>query len=462
MHAFARRASILTGLFLAALADAQVNLTNAFPGLTFNRPVYIGQVPGLQAKTFVILEQHLGEATVVFQRNNAWVKQNMLKVGVNQSNEMGLLGIAFHPDYATNRKYYINYNPAGNNLATVIEEREADSTLIKDAGKARVILNVPNKHSNHNGGTLGFGPKDSHLGYLYIGMGDGGSQNDPDSNGQNKNALLGKMLRIDVNRKDAGLEYGIPADNPFAAGGGRGEVYAYGLRNPWKWSFDPVTGELWVGDVGQLAAEEVTIVEKGGNYGWNHMEGTLGTNSGDMILPVHSYGRSVGTCIIGGYVYRGDPASQYYGSYFFSDQSGRKIWALKRNAAGAPTVTEVASLSANPITFGMDNQGLMYVGTQSATSPIYLLDSPALGPATTGIRSQAPVVGRERTFTAMSGGRLPEGVFAGSGSVNVFTLQGALAATVSKASATLPAGIRSGLYFLKAPGAAKTAMLIVP
>src|SRR5690606_22300356 len=126
MLAFARRASILTTLLLASLAEAQVTLKNAFPGLTFNRPVYIGQVPGVEAKTFVVLEQHLGEANLVFQRDNVWVKQNMLKIGVHQANEMGLLGIAFHPGFAANRKYYINYNPPGTDLANIIEEREAD------------------------------------------------------------------------------------------------------------------------------------------------------------------------------------------------------------------------------------------------------------------------------------------------------------------------------------------------
>jgi glucose/arabinose dehydrogenase len=375
---------------LVSCVPVQVRLKDAFPGLTFNRPVYVGQLPGVAGKTMVVLEQHLGEATLVFKQGDAWAKRTLLKIDVHQANEMGLLGIAFHPDFPRNHKYYIDYDPPGPDLANIIEERETDSSLMRDAGKARVLIRVPDKYTNHNGGTLAFGPKD---GMLYIGMGDGGSGNDPDGNGQNRNVLLAKMLRIDVDRKDPGLEYGIPADNPFAKAGpgqARGEIWAYGLRNPWKWSFDPLTGDLWAGDVGQNAIEEVDLIVKGGNYGWSEMEGPEGRNDGSMILPVHSYNHGVGSCVIGGVVYRGNPASRFYGRYFFSDLSGHTIWTLRKNGSGKADAEKVGKFPADPTTFGTDSEGLIYAATLTEASPIYRLESPDLGPAPGGSAMPSP------------------------------------------------------------------------
>lgn len=460
MHFRSARTSILSLSLLAAMAlpaAAQVTLKNAFPNLTFNRPVYIGQLPGADRKTFVVLEQHIGVAALVFQKDNAWVKDTLIKINVNQANEMGLLGIAFHPDFENNRKYYVSYNPPGTAFADIVEERETDATLMQDAGKARILVNISDKHNNHNGGTIGFGPKD---GLLYIGTGDGGSSNDPDGNGQNKNVLLGKILRIDVDKKDAGLEYGIPPANPFAQGGGRGEVYAYGLRNPWKWSFDALTGTLWAGDVGQFAIEEVDTITSGGNYGWKLMEGPVGTNSGNMILPVFSYGRDTGTAVIGGIVYRGNPASKYYGTYFFSDESGRRIMTLKLNASGPPTFARFATAPDDPISLGTDGDGLIYLGTKSAVSPVYLLDSPDLGPSTTALGRRAPEARLERTFTVKAGSRLPEAAFGGASALRIRSMEGAALGSVSRKQGRLPAGIRSGLYVLEAEGAQPSRLLV--
>jgi glucose/arabinose dehydrogenase len=361
-------------------AAAFIRFQDAFPGLTFDRPVCIVEVPGATAKTMAVVEQHLGRVSLVRKTDAGWTKGTFYERDVSQENEMGLLGIAFHPDFRRNGKYYIAYDPTGP-FYNVVEERRADSTLTRDAGSGRVLIRQADKYSNHNGGTLAFGPKD---GLLYVGMGDGGSHDDPDGNGQNKQALLGKLLRIDVDKRSVGLEYAIPADNPFAKGGGRGEIFAYGLRNPWKWAFDPVTGDLWAGDVGQNAVEEVDMLTRGGNYGWNRMEGPEGNAAGGMILPVYSYSHEVGQCIIGGVVFRGDPASRYAGNYFFADYSQRQVWALRKNAAGPPTVEQVGEAPYSPTTFGSDAEGLIYLGTDQADGPIYYLDSPDLAPVSAG------------------------------------------------------------------------------
>ncbi len=370
-------------LAVAGIAGAQVNFKDAFPGQVFKRPVYFGELPGVATQTFVILEQHIGHVTLLAKKDGKWDTTALYTVAVNPANEQGLLGIAFHPDFKNNHKYYISWDPPGT-MYNIVEERETDATLMKDAGKSRILIKQSDKYDNHNGGTIAFGPKD---GYLYIGLGDGGNQYDPDGNGQNKNVLLAKMLRIDVNKKDAGLEYGIPSDNPFAGQANtRGEIWAYGFRNPWKWSFDPVTGDQYVGDVGQDAVEEVDIVTKGGNYGWDPMEGPNGDNNGSMILPINSWGHNGGNnCVIGGVVYRGNPASKYYGTYFFSDNNGKALWNLKKNGTAVVPSTKVGTFPDKPTTFGTDSQGLVYAAIYSEASPIYLLDSPDLGPAPTAL-----------------------------------------------------------------------------
>jgi hypothetical protein len=373
-------------------AGAEITVRNAFPNLKFSRPVYFGEMPGAPSPTYVVLEQHLGMASTIVKKNGIWVKDTLLRLDVHQAGEMGLLGIAFHPDYRNNRKYYVYYNPPGS-MADVLEEREADASLMHDAGKARRLIEIPDKYDNHNAGTLAFGPKD---GYLYLSLGDGGAAYDPEGNGQNTQSLLGKLLRLDVDRRDAGLGYAIPADNPFAKGpgAGRGEIWAYGLRNPWKWSFDRLTGDLWLGDVGQNEIEEVDIIAKGGNYGWDPMEGPAGKNNGSMILPVYSYPHSAGTCVIGGYVFRGDPASKYYGTYFFTDETRHAIWTLKKGGDGKFAFEQVAEGPTQFTSMGTDAEGRLYV-CGLTTQTVYLLDSPDLGPGprTTGIRLRADGAG---------------------------------------------------------------------
>ncbi len=382
------RAPIVSSLLIIVMgcniarSQSQIKFTNAYPGTKFDRPLYFGPFPG-RPKTNVVLEQHTGNALILYQKSDgSTAKDTLYHASVNSTeSEMGLLGIAFHPDFNLNHKYYISYNPPGTPYRDIVEERIADATGMKDSGaKGRILININDPYANHNGGTLGFGPKD---GFLYYGVGDGGSGNDPNSNAQNKYSWLGKMHRIDVNAKDANLEYRIPPDNPFAKGGGRPEVYAYGLRNPWKWSFDALTGELWAADVGQDNVEEVNILVKGGNYGWRVLEGnretSLGKKDPSMIPPVFTYDHAMGSCIIGGVVFRANPASKFYGSYFVTDMNTRRIWALKGNSAGTVTATSLNGYETGFSSFGTDAEGNLYACAMGM-GVIYLLGGPDLTP----------------------------------------------------------------------------------
>jgi glucose/arabinose dehydrogenase len=345
-------------------ASAGIDYRDAFPGVTFERPVFLGEVPG-RPETFLVVEQP-GDIRIVSPGGEGWTKSGFNRVevtgGASGGDERGLLGFAFHPNYAGNRRYFVYFVRGSED---VLAEGLADTSLIKDSGEPlRILLSIPDPFPNHNGGTLAFGPKD---GFLYLGTGDGGSAGDPYGNGQNRNALLGKMLRLDVNHKAEGKLYAIPKDNPFAAGGGAPEVWAYGLRNPWKWAFDPVSGALWAGDVGQNRFEEIDRIEKGRNYGWNRMEGNAcypeGTRECDtagLILPVHVYGRNAGggTSVTGGVVYRGDPASPYYGSFFFGDYGTNNVWALSE-AGNLVTLPKAPGLAIS--SFNTDSRGRVYV-----------------------------------------------------------------------------------------------------
>ncbi len=251
---------------------------------------------------------------------------------VRGGGEQGLLGLAFHPDYPANGRFFVNYTrrPDG---ATVVAEYRVSADPNAAAAPERVLLVVPQPYANHNGGMVEFGPDR----LLYIGLGDGGSAGDPGNRAQNRDELLGKMLRIDVDR---GAPYAIPRDNPFAGGGGRAEIFAGGLRNPWRFSFDRETGALWAGDVGQNAWEEIDIVRRGGNYGWRVMEGAhcfrppSGCRADGLELPVVEYPNGGGRCsVIGGYVYRGRRIPALVGTYVYGDYCSGEIFGF---VPGAP------------------------------------------------------------------------------------------------------------------------------
>jgi glucose/arabinose dehydrogenase len=289
--------------------------------------------------------------------------------------EQGLLGLAFHPDYRHNGRFFVNYTRKGDGATVIAEYHRSD--LEDSAGrKERVLVLIPQPYSNHNGGMIAFGPD----GYLYIGMGDGGSGGDPQNRAQNKDELLGKLLRIDVNSR---VPYGIPEDNPYVRGEERPEIFAKGLRNPWRFSFDRETGDLWLADVGQNKWEEINVVSKGGNYGWRVMEGFHCFNLQEpcgkekFIPPVLEYDHQGGRCsIIGGYVYRGKSNPALVGIYIYGDYCSGEIFSV-RTANGGRVVGEPWVLKTNAAisSFGEDDTGEIYMVDHKGA--VYQL---ALGP----------------------------------------------------------------------------------
>jgi glucose/arabinose dehydrogenase len=278
------------------------------------------------------------------------------------STEQGLLGLAFHPNYSQNPVFYVDYDRmlAGGQLQTVIAEYQlaADPNQANPASE-RILLTIDQPATNHKGGQLAFGPD----GFLYIAMGDGGVS----SNGQSVQTLLGKILRIGVDPPfDPGLQYKIPTDNPFAAGGGLAEIFAFGFRNPWRFSFERGGTRLFVADVGQSSFEEIDLVEKGQNYGWDTMEGkhcynpAVGCNMTGLTLPIAEYDHTEGNVVIGGFVYHGTAIASLVGIYVLADFGSGKVWGLVENSPGTWTRETLLSTTQNIATFGQDPNGELY------------------------------------------------------------------------------------------------------
>jgi glucose/arabinose dehydrogenase len=282
---------------------------------------------------------------------------------VSAGGERGLLGLAFHPDYETNGRFFVNYTDSSGDTV-IVEYRVSRDPAHAAPGSARVILREDQPYANHNGGNLVFGPD----GYLYIGMGDGGSGGDPHGNGQRTDTLLGKMLRIDV---DGAGPYRIPPDNPFVGDRqGRAEIWGTGLRNPWRFSFDRETGDLWIGDVGQDQVEEVnrTRAGRGGsNYGWNVMEGTQcyspseGCDPKGLVHPIAVYPTSLGCAVVGGYVYRGSRFPALRGGYFFADYCAGVMFAIDSEARSRQEPVTLLQTGHPISSFGEDEGGELYV-----------------------------------------------------------------------------------------------------
>jgi glucose/arabinose dehydrogenase len=275
--------------------------------------------------------------------------------------EQGLLGMAFDPDYAANGAFYLYYTGQGGEVRIASYQVSADDPNRADPGSERILLRISEPYANHNGGELTFGPD----GYLYAGVGDGGSAGDPQGNGQNPGTLLGSILRLAVNSGDP---YTIPPDNPFGNGGGRPEVWAYGLRNPWRFSFDPASGDLYIGDVGQDRWEEVDFLPAGTpggtNFGWNVREG-LHPYTGDgrqgLVDPVAEYSHDSGCSITGGVVARDPDLPDWNGVYLYGDYCSGLIWGLVRNASGDWMNSILFETGFRVSSFGRDSAGSVYV-----------------------------------------------------------------------------------------------------
>ena len=342
-------------------------LVPAFGGQTFANPVAVLPLPGDNDHFLVVRKTGFIHRVASDGTQTMFVD---MKDKVNSSpNEAGLLGVALHPSFATNGLVFLSYTKPSStspaNLRSVIARAKSnDGGLTLDKSSFVELLQFDQPYSNHNGGHLVFGQD----GFLYASFGDGGSGGDPNGNGQNKDVPFGKILRLDVDHPSGELEYSIPADNPFASGGGKPEIYAYGLRNTWRFNFDKLTGELWAGDVGQNKYEEVDRIQLGGNYGWGVREGfhcykpePCPEIPGGAIDPVIEYDRSQGYSITGGYVYRGSDIPDLIGQYIFGDFGG-KIFAIPTTPTDAPPALKtLAATSMSISSFGQDNKGELFV-----------------------------------------------------------------------------------------------------
>ena len=347
---------------------APVELEPAFPGIEFDRMVFLTYAERESGSLFVVLQP----GRIVVFENDPGVESARtfldIRERVNDSgNEEGLLGLAFDPAFAENGYFYVYYTASRPRRSVVSRfSVSASDPNLADADSEIVFLEVAQPYRNHNGGHIAFGPD----GMLYVGLGDGGSSGDPRGNGQDTSTLLGSILRIDVSALDQLGGYAAPPDNPFAGGEGaaRGEIWAYGLRNPWRFSFDRVTGDLWAADVGQNLYEEVNVVRPGLNYGWNVMEGShcfrrANCDSRGLEMPVAEYGRDGGCSVTGGYVYRGRRLPALYGAYLYGDFCSGKIWALRRDGATVTEQMQIADTGLSISSFGEDPSGEVYVLT---------------------------------------------------------------------------------------------------
>ncbi len=350
--------------------DASVSVVDAFPALPdVFLPTKMLLEPTDNPRWFVL--QKLGQL-VVFDPNQATSLTQFLEVSVNAASEGGLLGMAFHPNYPATPEVFLSYTN-GTPMRTVISRFILDNTRSPGDGTVeQVILELDQDFDNHNGGDIAFGPD----GYLYIGLGDGGDGGDPLNRAQDTTRLLGSMLRIDVLGRLVSFPdnpYEIPSTNPFAGNpkcGPRGndddcpEIYAWGLRNPWRWSFDPPSGVLWLADVGQDAWEEVNIIELGGNYGWRCREGANDfdtRNCGPGLTdPITQYPHSLGRSITGGYVYRGQAIPELVGRYVFADFATGRFWALRPDGQGGYINDQLIDTNFGPTSFGVGPEGELY------------------------------------------------------------------------------------------------------
>ena len=369
---------IVGGMGLLVLFPAHavndIRLERMFEEVVFTRPLAIVQNPG-KFNVWYVVEQ-AGRVQRIVKQDGKVTSSVFIDIRdrvESGPNEAGLLGMVFDPDFADNGRVYLSYTYSQETSSSLLKRLfdsrshlisrlsrflSIDSGLTLDVSSENSLLEVGQPYSNHNGGDIHFGPD----GYLYYGLGDGGSAGDPHGNGQSVQTLLGAMLRIDVNGRNG---YVIPPDNPYAKGGGRAEIFAYGLRNPWRWSFDRNTGVLWAGDVGQNNWEEVSKINRAGNYGWNFREGNHcyygNCQQPGLIDPIAEYSHDEGCSITGGYVYRGKSIPYLNGTYLYGDYCSGTIWGINADNPEKVVVRILLDTDLNISSFGEDNSGEIYV-----------------------------------------------------------------------------------------------------
>ena len=361
---------LISVLFILAVLKAEYTVENAFPNLSFTDPVGVYHADDGTDRLFVL--EQTGTIKVFSNDHSTENVQTFLNITsiVDQDGgytEEGLLGLAFHPNFSENGYFYVNYTDYGPKRNVIARYSVSSNNPNQaDTESSLVILEVNQPYTNHNGGQMGFGSDD----YLYISFGDGGSAGDPQGNGQNMQTLLGTIIRIDVDSPSNGQNYSIPGDNPFIeTPDARDEIYAYGLRNMWRFSWDPVTDLLWGADVGQYNWEEIDIIYPGLNYGWNTMEGNhcypAGTscNSDGFEPPVFEYALYVdGVCsVTGGQVYRGTETLSLYGKYIYGDWCTGDIWALTYFDDGNHVNEHLIQSGINITSFGLDQNNELLI-----------------------------------------------------------------------------------------------------
>jgi len=354
--------------------QTKFGLENAFPNFSFERPIDLQNSGDGTGRIFVA--EHKGVIYVLSGDDDTISTKELsnknLFLDIHDrvlfdESELGLLGFVFHPNFENNGYFYVVYI-ADNPPRTVISRFSGNPSNpnTADPDSEFIILEFDQPHSFHKGGQLVFGPG----GYLYIGSVDGGPAGDPDGRGQDLTTVLGKILRIDVDNPDEGRAYGIPKDNPFAHNnsGFREEIFAYGLRNPWRFSFDALTGQIWAGDVGEQKREEIDIIENGNNYGWSVMEGSHcfkeeNCDTTGLELPVWEYGRQKGDrAIIGGFVYRGTDLPELFGHYIYADFVTSRVWSLQYDGINKPINTKIIDFEDfSFVSFGIDEENELYI-----------------------------------------------------------------------------------------------------
>ena len=343
-----------------------ISLRPAFPNLRFRRLTNLLQ-PDDGADRIFVTEQ---SGRILVFPNDPEVESageflDIRDIVRDEANEEGLLGLAFPPDFPATDHFFVHYSASSPRRSVISRFSVSGSDPdMADASSEVVVLEVEQPYGNHNGGQIEFGPD----GFLYVALGDGGSSGDPMGSGQDTGTLLGAILRLDVSGASADAGYAIPPDNPFLGiPGARGEIWAYGLRNPWRFSFDQATGRLWAADVGQNAYEEINVVKRGGNYGWKIMEGLhcfsprQGCDTSGLELPVAEYGRSEGCSVTGGHVYDGGDIPGLQGAYVYGDFCTGRIWGIRFDGVAASEPQLIVDSDLSITSFGRGVDGSMYV-----------------------------------------------------------------------------------------------------